>query len=104
MAFTLVSNGKASDAATKWTAVVKAQGPAACSSVSASGCQELHDLAISKSTFGSLAAWSFIGAGAVGISTLVYALVTPKKAQDSGIRIVPVVTAHSGGVVVGGAW
>lgn len=102
--FTLVSNGKASDAATKWAGVVKAQGPAACASASASGCQELHDLAISKSTFGSLAAWSFIGAGAVGISTLVYGLVTPKKAPDSGIRIVPVMTAQSGGLVIGGEW
>ena len=102
--FTLVSNGKASDAATAWDAAVKARGPAACASVSASGCQQLHDSITAKSTFGSVAAWSFIGAGAVGVSTLVYGLVTLKKAHQSGIQLLPMVTGKSGGVVVGGAW
>ena len=104
VAFTLVSNSKAGDSASQWATVVKAQGSAACANASASGCQELHDLAIARSTFGSAAAWSFIGAGAVGVSTLVYGLVTPKKVQESGIRIVPLLTAQSGGLVVGGAW
>lgn len=104
VAFTLVSNGKASDAATAWDAAVKARGPAACASAGASGCQELHDSISATSTFGSAAAWSFIGAGAVGVSTLVYGLVSPKKAQQSGIRLLPMVTGKSGGFVVGGAW
>ncbi|MFT3769631.1 MAG: hypothetical protein QM820_29700 [Minicystis sp.] len=101
---TIVANGKASDAATKNKALVDQQGARACAQPTASGCQELHDLLVSRSTMGSAAAWSFIGAGTVGVATLMYGLLAPRHSAKTGLEISPVVSGREGGIIVRGAW
>jgi hypothetical protein len=70
-------------------------------------CVELDGLRRNSATFGNVSFWSFVGAGAVGASTLVYALVAPKKEKvppTVGIQIAPMPMADGGGVIVGGQW
>ena len=70
-------------------------------------CVELDGLRRSSATFANVSFWSFVGAGAVGASTLVYAIVASKKEKAPatvGIQIAPVPMANGGGVVVGGHW
>ena len=102
--FTAVANGKASAATKSHDDLVNARGPAACPDQMASGCQDLHDLIGTKNTFSRLAAWSFVGAGAIGAATLIYGLAAPKATTKSGLQLVPVIMAREGGIVVRGAW
>ena len=83
--------------------VVKS-GPTACADAAASGCADLRDLAGAKSTFGSLSAWSFIGAGVLGAATIVYVFVLPQPAPKAAVRIAPLLTAGERGLVVGGTF
>lgn len=104
--FAALAKGKAGSAADKRTAIVKAGGSAACGSPSSS-CQDLHDLMQTQATFGNVAAWSFIGAGALGAGTVIYALVAPRAAKAADVPVVPVVpvvTPKSAGLAVGGRW
>lgn len=101
--FTAMANGKASDADIKLADVVKQRGGSACAQADAIGCVELHDARTAQQTLGSAAAWSFIGAGAVGMATIAYALLAP-KATTSGMVVAPVVTGTQGGLVLGGSF
>jgi hypothetical protein len=101
--FTALANGKASSAASTRAAVIKAGGSSACGAPSAS-CQDLHGLMQDQATYGNVAAWSFIGAGAVGAATVIYGLVAPRTAKPADVPVVPVVTPKSAGLAVGGHW
>jgi len=55
--------------------------------------------------FTNVAVWSFIGAGVVGATTLIYGLTAKGSPQATmGTRVVPVGTANGGGVMVLGRW
>jgi hypothetical protein len=101
--FTVVANGKASDAEAQRDAVKKAGGPAACASTTAA-CDELRSSLDATDTLSSAAFWSFVGAGVAGAATGIYAMVTSKGADVTSTRAAPVVTAGGGGIVVRGAW
>ena len=45
-----------------------------------------------------------IGAGAVGLATVGYALFAPKARPAAGMRVLPAVGSREGGLVVAGAW
>lgn len=100
--FTVIANGKATDAEAKGAEVLKSGGPQACGS--APGCTELHGLLSDRGTFSDAALWTFVGAGVLGVGTAVYALAAPRTTSKTGLRAVPVVSASGGGVVLGGAW
>jgi hypothetical protein len=100
----VATSSKTANITAKRNDLVKQRGPAACAAEASIGCQELHDLESSRSALGSAAAWSFIGAGTVGATTLVYWLVAPKAAPKSGVQITPVLTARDSGFVVRGVW
>lgn len=101
----VVSNGKASDSETLRSALISSNGPAACTGAHVpASCSAVQDAIRGKNTFGSAAAWSFIGAGAVGAATLIYVLATPRAAKTGGVVIAPMVAAKGGGLVLGGAW
>ncbi len=57
-----------------------------------------------KDDFSNAAVWSFVGAGVLGVGTVVYALVGPKKEATGRMQVSPVVTASGGGVWLHGAW
>jgi hypothetical protein len=101
--FAVLSNGKASDAKALggWDPCYGPTPPVP------NRCVELDGLRRSSATFGNVSFWSFVGAGAVGASTLVYALVASKKEKAPptvGFQIAPVPMASGGGVIVGGQW
>ncbi|WP_044251573.1 hypothetical protein [Chondromyces apiculatus] len=53
----------------------------------------------------NVALWSFVGSGVVGIATLTYALLAPRKQPaDSAAVLVPVLTPGGGGLSVVGHW
>jgi hypothetical protein len=100
--FTVLANGKATDAATKGGEVLKSGGAEACGS--APGCTELHGLLVDRGTFSDAALWTFVGAGVLGVGTAVYALAAPRTMSKTGLRAAPMISASGGGIVLGGAW
>ena len=101
--FAVLSSGKASDAKALggWDPCYGPTPPVP------NRCVELDGLRRSSATFANVSFWGFVGAGAVGASTLAYALVASKKGRvppKVGIQIAPVPMANGGGVVVGGHW
>jgi hypothetical protein len=104
-AFAATSNAKASDAAAKFDALVKANGPRACQTTNpATGCSDLAGVLNARATFADVSLWSFVGAGAVAAGTVIYALAAPKADARGGMRAVPVVTAQGAGLVMRGEW
>ncbi|XYH96529.1 PEGA domain-containing protein [Sorangium sp. So ce1128] len=99
IAFTLASNSKATDADALAAELGRDGGRSACWSGGAPKCSTLHDLNVQSDTFHNLAVAGFVGAGVAGAATLVYAL-WPRASADA--RVMPVVGAGAGGVVVGG--
>lgn len=101
--FAVLSNGKASDAKKigDWNPCYGPTPPVP------NRCVELDGLRRNSATFANASFWGFVGAGALGASTLVYALVASKKEKAPptvGLQIAPVPMANGGGVVVGGHW
>jgi hypothetical protein len=102
--FAGVSNAKASDVTSMHAAIVKIGPSAACGATPSASCQALQSAIRDQATFGNAAAWSFVAAGAVGASTLIYALAAPRTAKTSGMRVAPLVAADGGGLVLRGQW
>jgi hypothetical protein len=100
----IASKTKASSASTDFASLVMQRGPAACAQQTAPGCQELHDAIAAKSALGSAAAWTFVGGGVVGVTTLVYGLAAPRTPARSGVVVAPIVGASEGGFVIRGVW
>jgi PEGA domain len=111
IAFTVISNGRSSDAATLRTSLVNSSGPSVCDSAtvgsqSSAGkdCRDIVSRRADRDAFGNAAFWSFIGAGAVGAGTLIYALTAPRTKTSSGLQALPVVSSAGGGMLVQGTW
>ena len=104
--FTVLANGKATDAQTQLSSLVQSNGSAACTGTQVpTGCSELHNMDHAKDTFANAALWSFVGGGAVGAATLIFAIAAaPAGPPKAGVRVAPIVTAQGGGVMVGGSW
>jgi hypothetical protein len=100
--FTVLANQRTSEAREKNSELVKAMGPGTC--VQPTGaCAEVAGLYRERATFTNVAGWSFIGAGMLGVATVVYALAA-KSAPKAGVGAALVVTTSGGGFLVGGAW
>jgi hypothetical protein len=109
--FTVVANGKSSDAASLRSALVSSSGPSACNAATVGSqttegkdCQEIVSLRGERDTFSNAAFWSFVGAGVVGAGTLVYALAGPRKKSAVGLQAFPVLSSAGGGMLVQGTW
>ena len=103
--FVVISNGKSSDVQEQLGALRSTNGARACTGKSVpGGCATVLDTIASKDAFANLALWSFVGAGALGIGTAIYALAAPKGTKKPEVRAAPLVTANGGGIVIGGAW
>ncbi|WP_437735850.1 PEGA domain-containing protein [Sorangium sp. So ce1335] len=110
VAFTLVANGKASDAEEKYRAPELAGGgDSSCWKPVEPGleqpCDRLNELVHGEYLFRNVAMWSFIGGGAVALGTLgYYLLASPPSEPRDQVRASPFVTPGGGGVVVGGSF
>ena len=101
--FAVLSNGKVSEAKAigGWDPCYGPTPPVP------NRCVELDSLRRSSATFANASFWGFVGAGAVGASTLVYTLVSSRKEKmppTVGLHVAPVPMAHGGGLIVGGHW
>jgi hypothetical protein len=102
--FAGLSSAKASDAAAQHDAILKMGATAACGPMPSADCQALESAGRARVTFANASASSFIAGGAVGVATVIYALVAPRAAKASGTRLAPTLAAGGGGVVVQGEW
>jgi PEGA domain len=98
----VVAHGKASDANTQLATL----GPGSTSpcAASASTCDTINGDRRARDALSDASMGTFIGAGAVALATLGYAIFTPKAKPAAGIRALPAVGAGRGGLVVSGAW
>jgi len=67
-------------------------------------CADLKGALDSKNLFANAALWSFVGAGAVGVATLIYGLAGSSRGAQSGLLVTPAVTAQGGGLFVSGSF
>ncbi len=65
-------------------------------------CATLKSDLDAKATMGTASVAAFVGAGAVGVATLIYGLAGGSRGAATGVVVAPVVTAEGGGVFVGG--
>ena len=106
VAFTVVSNGKASDADTMLGELQSRGGAAPCQSGPlVSDCETLADLNRESVTFHDLAIAGYVAAGITAAATLTYGLWPKGKAPERvGMRAVPWIGGGSGGVVLTGGF
>jgi tetratricopeptide (TPR) repeat protein len=103
--FTILANGKALDANQKHAAYETSAGLGACvGGVNAVECRQLHGLRQDASIYTNVAGWAFVGAGAVGVGTLLYGLLSPGKSAQQGLIVGPMMGTRGSGVVVSGRW
>ncbi|WP_438018926.1 tetratricopeptide repeat protein [Sorangium sp. So ce315] len=110
VAFTVVANGKASDAERQRGVAGGTEGGAGYCSGPALGsptqqCEKLSSVVDDKYLFSNVALWSFIVGGAAALGTLGYYLVaTPQSTTQEHVRVVPIVTPGGGGIAAGGVF
>jgi hypothetical protein len=101
---TVVANGKASDAETARGIVV--EGGVACPN--APGCEALRTELSSWASLRGVAIAGYVGAGALGVATVTYAILAGRSAADgnakSSLRIVPIVDRAQAGVSIQGTF
>jgi hypothetical protein len=103
--FAVVSNSKAREFDRALKALATDGGPSACvSGKFVASCDALHALGQEMALSANISVWSFIGAGAIGAGTAIYALAAPKTAHASPAQVVPVVSAQGGGMIIVGVW
>jgi PEGA domain len=100
--FTVVANGKANAARDKNDQIIRTMGAGTCAQPNGA-CGEAASLFHDRQGFSNAAAWSFIAAGAFGAATAIYAVAT-KPAPKTRMRAGPLLTADSGGLMIGGEW
>ena len=85
--------------------LVAGAGPEACAGGQRrAACTALRDARESAAMLTNTAGWMFIGAGVVGLGTLVYGLATPQPVEHATIDVAPMVGERGGGVLLFGAW
>lgn len=112
VAFTLLANGKASEATRQWNVVHAIGGGGVNCRTPAPGdpatqCGKLRSLNDDKDLFSNLALWSFIGGGTAAVGTLGYWLATSSSTSEQDrrqVRISPSVTPGGFGFVAGGVF
>jgi hypothetical protein len=106
-----VSASKGSSASSLYTTLKASGGCPPASSSPTGQCGQLKSDLDAKSTLGSAGVWMLVGAGVVGLGTLVYGLAGGPRAARTGlvtgprgIALAPVVTADGGGVFAQGSF
>ncbi|WP_437758468.1 PEGA domain-containing protein [Sorangium sp. So ce1389] len=101
--FTIVAVAKSDEAGTQRDALVRENGPGACTRASApAACSVLRDADDGHIRAANGAILSFAAAGAIGAGTAIYWLATRPSASQQGVRATPAVGASGFGVTVSG--
>jgi hypothetical protein len=101
--FTVLAVAKGDEAESQRDALVRENGPGACTRASApAACSDLRDADDAHIRAANGAILSFAAAGAIGAGTAIYWLATRPSASQQGVRAMPVVGASGFGVSVSG--
>lgn len=99
----LVADGKASSANAA-LAMLPPNGSALPCQTQASTCATINSDRHARDALSNASMGTFIGAGAVGLATLGYALLAPKTRPSTGLQVLPAMGAGRGGVALMGVW
>ncbi|MGK4002871.1 PEGA domain-containing protein [Sorangium sp. So ce1036] len=101
--FTVLANANASDAEEQQSLLRQSGGLGACAAPgSPARCTALNDAVAARYDFSNAAFWSFVGAGTVGIGTLVYGLITRPSVNERRVHVAPLVGSNGLGIGVRG--
>jgi PEGA domain len=98
-----VANSKGADANAKLATLPLSGRAGQCQSF-ASTCSRINNDLHALDTLSDASVGTFVGAGAIGLATLLYALLPRKVEPSAGMRVTPLVGSGHGGVAVVGAW
>ncbi|AUX24968.1 uncharacterized protein SOCEGT47_055090 [Sorangium cellulosum] len=103
--FAVLSSTNAGDVDETEASLGAAGGPNACAAGRrAADCSTLRRLQENAATFGNVSAWSFIGAGVVGVTTAIVWTVGPRAEGRARLHASPMLGAQDGGIMVRGTW
>ncbi|WP_438043106.1 PEGA domain-containing protein [Sorangium sp. So ce128] len=103
--FTVLANANASDAEEQRSLLRQEGGLDACKARGAPArCTELKDAVGARYDFSNAAFWSFVGAGTVGIGTLVYGLISRSPVNERRVHVTPLVGSNGLGIGVRGGF
>ncbi|WP_437645808.1 hypothetical protein [Sorangium sp. So ce362] len=102
--FTVLAVTKGSDAEERRDSVVRNHGAGACSRADApsAACAGLRDAFEVHQRWTNAAFWSFVGAGAASVGTLIYGFSTKPSRPHGRVLVTPLVGADSVGISVAG--
>ncbi|WP_437679316.1 PEGA domain-containing protein [Sorangium sp. So ce131] len=102
--FTVLANsraGEAEDLKSKLTA----EGQNRClSKPGPDDCSKQSSTLDESTRYSNVAFWSFVGAGAVGLGTLLYGVVSSSSGPEARVQVMPLVGANDMGLSVGGTF
>ncbi|WP_438027953.1 PEGA domain-containing protein [Sorangium sp. So ce233] len=67
-------------------------------------CMQQSEALDESALYSNVAFWSFVGAGTVGLGTLLYGVVSGPSEPEARVRVTPTVGIHDVGLSVGGAF
>ncbi|WP_437757933.1 PEGA domain-containing protein [Sorangium sp. So ce1389] len=99
--FTVLANNRASEAETLKKPLIAA-GPNPCAlTIHRQNCVRQSKALDESALYSNVAFWSFVGAGTVGLGTLLYAIVS---SPEDRVQVTPMVGINDVGLSVGGAF
>ena len=102
--FAVLSNSNAADAQEEATTLKTLHGERPCR-VTRPECDSILALTEDQGLFANAAAWSFIGAGAIGIATTIYMVTASSGSTTAGrLRVAPVVADRGTGIIIATDW
>ncbi|WP_437600360.1 PEGA domain-containing protein [Sorangium sp. So ce590] len=103
--FTVLANANASDAEEQRRLLRQAGGLGACEAPGAPArCTELKDAVAARYDLSNAAFWSFVGAGTIGVGTLVYGLMSRASVNERRVHVTPLVGSSGLGIGVRGGF
>ncbi|WP_437958958.1 tetratricopeptide repeat protein (plasmid) [Sorangium sp. So ce119] len=103
---TLIANERASDAEKlRHELIAQGDGFAICPNIDPSKCAELKSTVLTKVELTNSAFWSFVAAGAIGASTLIYGIATSGTPTTiSGVKVAPLWQENATGLSLSGTF
>ncbi|XXY46930.1 PEGA domain-containing protein [Sorangium sp. So ce269] len=102
--FTVLANNKAGEAETLKTEL-NTRGRNGCSTTfRPPECIRQGEILDESARYSNVAFWSFVGAGTVGLGTLIYGIVSGPSEPEARVRVTPTVGINNAGLSVGGAF
>lgn len=99
----VLASGKGADADSQLSVLTQTGSHGICQTHT-SECDSIDAVRRARDSLANGASASFIGAGAVGLATLGYVLLTPKEKRHTGLLVLPSMAPGYGALSIVGAW